>query len=242
MSFKDMLNESEQRLGPPEPYDPRNPEHNDPLKYKIFPGSVWDHVLAAIRYNKLEDPLINLAIMMHDIGKITTFGTKENGIPTYFGHAEESVRIVNDIADRLKMSNQERDTLVYAVGNHMRFHDILKMKPSKIAQLVANDNWDCLVAVAKADNFARGDSFFHHADFEKIVNTAIEIKNKWGSKTTEKIMKIVDGNRVMELTGLKTGKKVGEIIKKTTEYVIDNNITSQEEIDNLIMKMYEKLI
>lgn len=198
---------------------------------------VFGHVIKALEVNKVKDPLVNLAILFHDLGKIVTFSEKENGIPTYYGHAEESMKMVDDIATRLKMSNQERDTLVYAVGNHMRFHEILSMKPSKIATLVNNDDWDCLVAVARADNFSRGENFIYHDDFEKIVDTAIEIKDKWGSKTAEKVMKVVDGNHVMELTGLKQGKQVGDIIKKATEWVIDNSITDNDKIDDYIRSL-----
>ena len=198
-------------------------------------GGVFDHTIAALEANKIKDPLVNLSILFHDLGKIMTFGQKENGIPTYYGHAEESMKIVDDIATRLKMSNRERETLIYAVGNHMRFHTILQMKPSKIAELVDNDNWDILVAVARADSFSRG-KLIDAGEFENILKTAIEIKEKWGLKTAEKLLKIVDGNNVMKLTGLKTGKKVGEIIKKTTAWIIDNNINDNDKIDDYIRK------
>jgi len=201
-------------------------------------GGVWDHTLAALRANKVADPLVNLAILLHDVGKGVTFDRRPDGTPTYFGHAEEGVKLVETIADRLRMSNKEKESLLYAVANHMRFHLILGMKPSKIAKLVNDDNWDVLVAVARADEFSRGHKFMTDEDFEAIVNKAIEIKEKWGSKTVDKIMKVVDGKRVMELTGLKPGKEIGKIIKKVTELVIDNNITDPEVIDELILRVH----
>lgn len=201
-------------------------------------GGVWAHTLAALKANKVADPLVNLSILLHDVGKGATFDLKPDGTPSYFGHAEEGVKLVNDIADRLRMSAKEKETLLYAVGNHMRFHLILGMKPSKIAKLVSDDNWDVLVAVAKADEFSRGHKFMTNQDFEDIVNTAIEIKKKWGSKTVSKLMKVVDGTRIMQLTGLPSGKEVGRIIKMTTDWVIDNNITDQEDIDKYIMNLH----
>jgi len=227
------------KLGPPEPYDPHNKEHNDPKKYVKYSGSVWDHTLAALKANKVADPLVNLSILLHDVGKGATFDLKPDGTPSYFGHAEEGVKLVNDIADRLKMSNKEKETLLYAVGNHMRFHLILGMKPSKIAKLVSDDNWDVLVAVAKADEFSRGRKFMTDKDFEDIVNTAIEIKEKWGSKTVSKVMKVIDGNRVMQLLNIPASKEVGKIIKMASEWVIDNNETDRDKIDKYILSIYK---
>jgi hypothetical protein len=35
----------------------------------------------------------------------------------------------------------------------------------------------------------------------------------------------------MSVTGLKQGPKIGEIIRKTTEWILNNDIESQTEID-----------
>ena len=199
-------------------------------------GGVFAHTIESLKKSNSLDPIVNLSILLHDVGKILTLGEKENGIPTYYGHAEEGINLVNVIADRLKLSNDERESIIFAVANHMKFHKILGMKPSKIAKIVTDKNWNVLVAVAKADEFSRGRGF-SRSDFEKIVDTAIEIKEKWGQKTVNGIMKLVDGVHVMNLTGLKPGKQVGEIIKKTTEYILDNGVKNQEEIDNFILSL-----
>ncbi len=200
-------------------------------------GGVWEHTLEALKISKSMNPIVNLSILLHDIGKTITLGEKEGGIPTYYGHAEEGITLVNHIADRLKMSNDEREAIIFAVGNHMKFLKILGMKPSKIAKIVTDKNWDTLVAVAKADDFSRGEKFMSKDAFEKIVDTAIEIKDKFGQKTVNGIMKLVDGNRVMELLKLKPGKQVGEIIKKVTEWILDSGNKNQDEIDEYILSL-----
>ena len=111
------------------------------------------------------------------------------------------------------------------------------MKPSKIAKLVNDDNWDVLVAVGQADEFARGEAFMHVGEFEKIIDKAVEIKNKYGTKEVTKRMKLVDGNHVMTITGLKPGPKVGEIIKNTTTWIMDNDVKDQDIIDDYIRKL-----
>jgi tRNA nucleotidyltransferase/poly(A) polymerase len=202
-------------------------------------GTVFSHVMHALKKSDSKNPIKNLAILLHDIGKGASF-TQEKGLPKYLGHAKKSVELVDAIADRLKMSNKERESLIFAVGNHMKFHNILKMKPSKISKLVSDDNWDVLVAVAKADEYARGYMFSHKGEFEKIIDKAVKVKEKFGMKQVNKQIKLIDGKDVMNLTGLKPGPKVGMIIKKTTEWIMDNNIDDKEEINKHIIELGEK--
>ena len=197
---------------------------------------MYSHVINALKKSDTADPIANLAILLHDVGKGVTH-SQEEGLPRYLGHAKASINLVTDLAKRLKMSNKERDALLFAVGNHMKFHKILDMKPSKIAKLVNDENWDVLVAVAKADEYARGYMFKHAGEFEKIVDKAIKIKEKFGQPVVNKQLKLVDGNHVIKLTGLKPGPKIGEIITKTTEWIMDNNVEDQEEIDKYILKL-----
>jgi tRNA nucleotidyltransferase/poly(A) polymerase len=201
-------------------------------------GDVWQHILSALKANKLKDPLINIAILLHDVGKGITFARKPDGTPTYLEHEEKGIDLVNQIGDRLKFSNDEKEKLFFAVANHMKFHKIMDMKPSKIFKIATDKNWDVLVAVAKADWASRGEQFMDSHEFEEIVNKAIETKEKFGQKVINNTVKIVSGDNVMKLTGMKPGKQVGEIIKYVTEYVLDHGITDEKEIDKLIIDYY----
>lgn len=198
-------------------------------------GTVFSHVMAALKKSDTKDPLKNLAILLHDVGKGVTFAPqKKHGTPTYYRHAEMSVKLVDAIATRLRMSNQEKDALMFAVGNHMKFHKILDMRPAKVAKLVNDDNWDVLMAVGKADEYSRGEAFKKAGEFEKIVDKAIKIKNKYGSKEVGKRIKLVDGKHVMAITGMKSGKALGDVIRQTTEWIMDNDISDKKEIDDYI--------
>lgn len=199
-------------------------------------STVWGHVMAALKASKTEDPIKNLAIVLHDVGKAVTGGMKA-GRPTFYGHAKAGVQLVDSIANRLRMSNKEKQALLFAVGNHMRFHDILKMRPAKVAKLVNDENWDVLLAVAQADSFARGPEFRHYKKWEEMIDYAIEIKNKWGLAQVKKVNSLADGNRIMKLTGMSAGPKIGEIKRKVLKWIINNNITDQAEIDNKIKEL-----
>ena len=198
-------------------------------------GTVFSHVMAALKKSDTKDPLKNLAILLHDVGIGVTFAPqKTHGTPTYYRHAEKSIKMVDAIADRLKLSNSERSAVLFAVGNHMKFHKILDMKPAKVAKLVNDDNWDVLVAVGKADEFSRGEAFMFSGEFEKIIDKAIKIKEKYGTKEVGKRLKLVDGKHVMEITGMKPSKALGDVIRKTAEWIMNNDVSDQEKIDDYI--------
>lgn len=202
-------------------------------------GTPFDHTLAALRVNKIEDPLVNLAILFHDIGKTTTYAV-EDGKHTFHGHAGEAKDIIDELAKRLKLSNKEKDAIIFAAVNHMKMHTALDMKPSKIIKLVNDENWEVLKAVSYADDAARK-GLFDQQRFDNIINTMIEIRNKWGDKITGSTVKVIDGKRVMQLTGLPPSKTIGEIIKKVTDEVLNKGIKNDREIDSLVLKYYQEM-
>jgi len=200
-------------------------------------GGVWTHTMKALEVSNTTDPVKNLAILLHDVGKAVTaeLGSgKKAGKPTYYRHAEQGVKLVNTIAKRLKLSAKERTAIIFAIGNHMKFHDILKMRPGKVAKLVADENWDVLVSVARSDAFSRGETFKYAGEFEKIVDKAIKIKEKHGIESVNRRFQLVGGKHIMDITGLKPGPKIGKIISQTTEWILDNDVQSQTEIDEYI--------
>ena len=205
-------------------------------------GGVWEHTLSALKQNKLIDPLINLSIALHDIGKGVTKQYKPNGDVIYKGHDMAGLPLIDTIANRLKLSNKERDTLKYVVQNHMKVVKIKDMKPSKIAKLVDDPDWDILLATAHADEFSRLHKSISKKEYDEIIKIAMDIKEKWGLSQGKKALKLVDGNNVMKLTGLYPGKIVGMIIKKTEEWILDNGIKDGKEIDKYILSLYDKIM
>ena len=196
--------------------------------------NVFDHIMKALEISNTKDPLIQLGILLHDIGKVITQGLGDKGTfhHTYFRHAEKGVDLVNDIADRLKLSNKEKESILFAVANHMKFHNMLKMRPSKIAKLVNDKNWDVLLSVARADHMCRPDVL--QSEFEAVVDRAIEIKNSFGIKKVDLVAKMASGEKIMKITGLKPSPAIGKIKKEVMDWIVDNNIKNQDEVDKKI--------
>ena len=214
-------------------------EIHHPEAYKDGEGTPFDHTMAALRKNKLEDPMVNMAILFHDIGKGVTFKDID-GKNTFHGHAKEAFDLITTISKRLKLSNKEKDALLFAAINHMKMHKGTEMKPSKIIKLVKDENWELLKVVSYCDDTCRI-GLYDKTKFKATIKNMEKISKKWGDKTVGTVVKVIDGQRVMKLTKLRPSKLVGDIIKKVTDVVINNNVKSQREIDKLVMKVYKEL-
>jgi hypothetical protein len=147
----------------------------------------------------------------------------------YLGHAKESAELIDVIADRMKMDTETRKALKFAAANHMKLHDLLKMKDSTIVKLIDDPNWDILQAVAEADAKARG-NMFNEAEWKAIIYKVDKLRNKYkGSTVEDTIKKIVNGKLLAKLRpDLKPGPIYGEILNKTIQWILDNNIDLED--------------
>jgi len=223
----------------PEVSDLKNYPHT--LDFHPEGPLVWDHVIKCIEISN-KTYLSQLAILFHDIGKAKTLTFKENGRPKYYFHASVGADMVADICDRLKFSAFQKEALVYSTKNHMKWHKVLEMKPSKIARMLDSPYFGTLIDVCEADEFSRGEKFMYYGNFEKQLEHALAIKKKWEEQQRERPIKLVDGKRIMELTKLKPSKSVGKIKEEVEDYIMDNNVDykDQKRVDELIINIFEE--
>lgn len=65
-------------------------------------------------------PLLKLGALLHDLGKPKTKGENaETGRITFYGHDQIGAELIQTIAERLKMSTQDRELLKVLVGEHL---------------------------------------------------------------------------------------------------------------------------
>jgi tRNA nucleotidyltransferase/poly(A) polymerase len=201
-------------------------------------GGVWDHTIAALRVNKVKDPIINLSVLLHDIGKQKTL-TQDSKGEHYFGHAEEAKEFIEQIAERLKLDTKTKEALLFAAMNHMKIHDFLELSNSTVIKLMDSPYWEVLKATAEADEKARGEIFDEKewaqitARINKMADGAADRKH------IEAVKKVVNGKWVMELKKIKPGPEVGKIIVKTVEWIQNNDvdITDTNKIKEYILSL-----
>lgn len=202
-------------------------------------GNLFKHILACLNKANSNDYFINLSILYHDVGKLKTYKV-ENGMFRYKKHAKVGLDMIdNDIKDRMKFSNKLTDAIKYSIKNHMKMHHLDEMKHSKIQSLIENKNWEVLKEVGRADCLSRDDKQSREwwQENKKVIT---KVKNKMKeNKKYKDIRKVVDGFTVMHLRKIEPGPKVGKIIKKTMDWIIDENINlnNTQKIYNYILEV-----
>lgn len=211
-------------------------------------GDVSQHVLAALRASPVKGkPITTLAILFHDIGKPGTYALTPtdkypDGKHTFYGHDKFGVGVFEQIARRLKFSNDERNAIAWVIENHMKPYKAAEMKPSKLLALKNNKHWPELKDVLYADIHSRG-------GMSKLAKNPEDYKNilkQFNTRTKglgdaeavkNKLKGMVDGRMIMQLTGA-TGPEIGRIKDATTEWILnDKPNASEEEIKQYIMSV-----
>ena len=139
----------------------QNPEHH-PEGYTVL-----DHILKAICDYKGKDPIVNVSLLFHDIGKGITACPSENGpYFRFYGHDKEGhTYFNNDIVNKYEIPEKEAYIIGYVIRNHMRFHRACEMRTAKCKAIASDPNFDILAKVCYHDDHCRGEKNFRKAEF-----------------------------------------------------------------------------
>ncbi|MFN2343033.1 MAG: CCA tRNA nucleotidyltransferase [Desulfonatronovibrio sp.] len=200
-------------------------------------GGVYEHTLSALEANEQSDPVINLSILFHDVGKAATLSHKD-GLPVYYGHDKAGVEIIRNMGRRLKMSSAIIQAMCFAAENHMKGLRINEMRPFKVYKLMSHESWDVLEAVIKCDLASRGK---HEAlEFEQDTASLRKRIKFWLDKENSKSDPVINGRDVMDITGLPQGPEIGKIIEETLRWAVDNDVRDKKIIQKYIQEVVKK--
>lgn len=199
-------------------------EQKSPSRHHIY--DVGTHLLMALKECKSTDPVTRFATLIHDIGKPQTYRKLATGVITFYNHEMVSTRIAENIADRLKFSSKEKDKFVKLV----RFHQFTvdeNQTDSAIRRFITNvglDYVEDMLDLRVADRLGGGasETSWRLEDFKKRL---VEVqKQPFAIKDLK-----VNGKDVMEKLNIPAGPKVGEILEKIFNEVVENNVPNERE-------------
>jgi len=90
------------------------------------------HTMLAIKAAKSSDAYINLAVLLHDVGKTKTDPALW---PSHRGHPEFGAELVKNISSRLCVPKSYKEFVVFTTQNHMIYHCPLSETKRKLAAL-----------------------------------------------------------------------------------------------------------
>lgn len=202
-------------------------------------GHCFSHCMEALRSSFSDDPLVNISILFHDIGKIRTHSIDAKGVHHYYKHDMVGVDLIEMIAKKLKWDTNMKEVVQFCCFNHMIFHNFVKLSNATIARLMDSPYFEILKQVAYCDSKARL-YLFDQGDWNAIENRIVRFKETYkDKKVVDGIKKVVNGKFIMDLRkDIKPSPILGDIIKNVVDYVLNNNlnvVTDMEVIKNFII-------
>ena len=199
-------------------------EQKSPSRHHIY--DVGTHLLMSLKECKSNDPVTRFATLIHDIGKPQTVRKLPTGVITFYNHEMVSTRIAENIADRLKFSAKEKDKLIKLV----RFHQFTvdeNQTDSAIRRFITNVGLEYvpdMLELRVADRLGGGasETSWRLEEFKKRL---IEVQKQPFSIKDLKI----NGKDVMEKLNIPAGPKVGEVLEKVFNEVVENKIPNERE-------------
>lgn len=188
-------------------------------------GDVWVHTLLLLEKLPAHCSVtLAWAALLHDVGKPPTFRAPDPKKPgdriRFNGHAEVGTTITRAILNRLRLSNEETEQICTLVANHMRFGDVMQMRPATLKRFFRLPKFEEHLQLHWMDaSSAHGDLRLY--DFAKQRYEAAP------ADEIRPVLWLTGHDLVAE--GLKPGPRFRELLHEIEDAQLEGRITSKEE-------------
>lgn len=191
---------------------------------------VFTHLMKTLEHagKKKYSLEVRLAALFHDIGKPPTKRpSKKRDEPTFYGHDVVGARITEKILNRLKFPKKTIETVIKLVRWHMFFSDTETITLSAVRRMVRNvgeENIWKLMDVRACDRIGTGrpkESPYRLRKYHSMIEEAM--RNPISVATLK-----INGAKVMEITNLEPGPKIGQILHILLEEALDDTSKNAE--------------
>jgi len=170
------------------------------------------------------------------VGKLVTRAVQPDGRVTFYGHEKAGAEAARRLGARLRLSNSEVERLEWLVGMHMSLTPGRSKKALRRWLAQRGEGWvRDLVALCRADARASGwEGALPH--IERIEREIQEIAAKGEALTRADLA--VDGRDVMRELGIGPGPRVGRILARLYERVLeDPELNTRAALLDLLRRM-----
>ncbi|MDQ1342919.1 MAG: hypothetical protein QG571_1539 [Pseudomonadota bacterium] len=106
------------------------------------------------------DTTVRFAALVHDVGKGLT---PRDAWPRHFGHEEAGARLIEKLADRLRIPTEHRELAILVARYHAGVHRVAEQRPATVLELLERtdafrrpDRFERLLLACEADARGRG--------------------------------------------------------------------------------------
>ena len=215
LRFAPILAQVIPELRPTLGFDQRSPHH----AYDLFTHTA--QVCAAVPGTL---PL-RWTALLHDIGKVPTFTTDENGRGHFYGHAQASAQMANGILLRLKAPTALREQVVLLIEKHMTKLEPEKKSIRRTLGRMGEQTVEALLLLQEADMGSKGTGLpAEMAQFAQIRQLIEEIK---AENTCLRLKDLeINGHDLIALGY--SGPEIGNALNWLLEQVLDEQLPNEK--------------
>ena len=183
---------------------------------KALPGDALDHSLRTVDALPPDRPLLRLAGLLHDVGKATTLADGH-----FIGHEVEGAAMADTLLRRLRMPRADAARIVRLVRQHMFAYtsDWTDAAVRRFVRRVGVDLLDDLFTLRAADNQASG---AREPAAGGIGELRERVARVLAGDALEQGHLAIDGNDLIAELGIEPGPRVGGLLGRLLEAVIDD--------------------
>ncbi|MGB9706579.1 MAG: CCA tRNA nucleotidyltransferase [Microgenomates group bacterium] len=180
---------------------------------------VGTHALKSLRASRVKDPIVNLAILLHDVGKPIVVNKDKNGTITFYNHEVVGASIAKNIARRLRLSKKDSERLFRLVRWHQFTVDERQTDKAlrRFIRNVGKENLTDILELRRADRVGGGARETSWR-LEKFKAKLAEVQKQPFTVTDLK----VNGYDVMKILNISPGPLVGKVLNQLFEEVVED--------------------
>ncbi len=182
-------------------------QQKSPKRHHIY--DVGTHSVMAMKHCPTADPIVRLATLLHDIGKVKTYRKDETGLITFYNHEVVGAREARSICYRLRLSKKQIEKIITLVRWH-QFTVDERQTDSALRRFIRHtgkENLDDMLALRIGDRLGGGarETSWRLELFKKRLE---DVQKQPFTVTDLKI----NGYDVMKERNVKPGPIIGKIL------------------------------
>lgn len=186
-------------------------------------GDVWIHTLLMLE--KLPagcSSTLAWGVLLHDVGKPATFtpASGPDGRIRFDRHAEVGTRMAEEMCRRFRFSNDDTEQIAALVSSHMKFKDVLQMKPATLKRFARLNRFDEHLELHRLDC----------SSSHRMLDNYEFVRRFMDETPAEEIRppRLLTGDDLLAI-GLKPGPAFKEILNAVEEAQLNDSIRTREE-------------
>lgn len=200
-------------------------EQKSPQRHHIY--DVGTHNVMSMKFCPSKKTIVRFATMLHDVGKARVADVTAEGVRTFYNHEVVGAHQTLDISRRLNLSKAEREKVFLLVRWH-QFSVSEDQTDKAIRRFIKNvglENVEDMMDLRIGDRLGGG---LQQPESWRLKLYRTRIKEVLTKPFTVADLKI-SGRDVMEVLKLKPGPKVGEVLNKLFEEVVEDDKKNTKE-------------